>query len=148
MAGDNGVPVEAGMRIDLFDPKQHGRGRGHPSVVVPFNGGSFEVDGIQIEMRPNVEWDRDSYDWRGYERINELADQVHRDGGFGWSGDEIHIGDEILVGRDVVKLLAELNRRYGARVDAAGKPDLDAAYQQGFDAALRQVEKAIAGLGR
>src|SRR4029077_3067996 len=76
-----------------------------------------------------------------YEAIEALADTVESNGGFMWTGDNIAVGDDILVGRDVVRLLTVLWKRAGER---EGDGDsLARARKQGEEAARREVRALV-----
>lgn len=113
------------------------------SWVVPLGGGRIEDEDVTIEVSPNVEMPEDR--WRDYEAIEALADTVESNGGFMWQGDDVAVGDEILVGRDAMRLLTVLWKRAGER---EGDGDsLDRARKQGEEAARRAVRaelKAVA----
>lgn len=127
-----------GIRVDMIDTANRKR-FGHPSWVVPFGGGRVEDAGVVVEVRPNV--DMPTGQWRGYEEIEALADQVEADGGFMWQGDEIGVGDEIIVGKDALKLLSTMWERAEARnVDGEA---LAVARKQGEEAARRQVREEL-----
>lgn len=130
------------MVIDL-----NNRGGGHPTYYLPLGGGEVSYtdndQDIRIEVAPNVDMRND--EWRDHKAIFRLADLAEKAGGFMWSNDDIHIDKEILAGRDVIHLLAELNRRALERAQP-GKEGTDAAYRQGFEAARRQMEDQLRSL--
>lgn len=127
-----------GIRIDLIDTENRGR-FGHPSWVIPLGGGTVREGGVTVEVRPAVDMATDR--WRDYDAIEKLADKVERGGGFMWHGDEIHVDNEICVGRDALRLLTTLWKRAGER--EGDKNIAEAAYKQGFDAAKRELVDAV-----
>lgn len=132
-----------GIRIDLIDTENRGR-FGHPTWVLPLGGGTVREGGVIVEVRPAVDMATD--EWRSYDATEKLADQVEHGGGFMWHGDEIHIGNEIVVGRDALKLLTALWHRASER---EGDKDIAAAaYKQGFAAAKRQLVDAVTALNQ
>lgn len=109
--------------------------------TLPLGGGRIdEMDSHQlvIEVEPAVEIPRDR--WRSYDAIERLAAKVEKNGGYMHCGDAIHVGDEILVGRDAFDLLEHLNRRATAR--ERGKLD-EESYRQGYEDALRDAKAKI-----
>lgn len=130
-----------GIRIDLIDTENRGR-FGHPTWIIPLGGGTVREGGVTVEVRPAVEMATDR--WRDYAAIEKLADKVEHGGGFMWHGDEIHVENEILVGRDALRLLTALWKRAAER--EGDKDVAAAAYKQGFAAAKRQLVDAANAL--
>lgn len=130
--GDTEIPDASGIRVDLVRVPHHGQG--HPSWEIPLGGGEVKIpadelphekDGyIVIEVRPQVEMPTGH--WRDYDDLERLCIMADKQGGYMCVGDAIEIGDEILVGRDVVNFLTHALRRAHKEVaDLEGKPNYE-----------------------
>jgi hypothetical protein len=129
-----------GLTVDLIDTNDRTR-FGHPRVQLPPQGGIVREGGVTVEVRPTIPEDEIGRS-RSYDEIVALAEKAEKNGGFIRSGDEAHVGDAILAGRDLIEFLSVLWRRAEER---AG--DQSAAYRQGYEQARgelrRKVEEAL-----
>lgn len=141
------------LRVDLIDTRPGKRGVGHPSWEVNARGAKVEDDGIIVEVRPDEELaaalDANDYPTsRSYDEIVRICQQAETNGGFGRKSHEIHVGDDVLTGRDVVEFLTTMWRRASERVGA--KDAVEEALRQGYDAGLRdaaaEFRRGVAGL--
>ena len=113
--------------------------RGATRWVIPLGGGVIRQEGFTIEIHPQVELSRNR--WRTYDEVEQLAATVEKSGGYIYSGDTIHVGDEILAGRDAMELLTHLNRRANDRHTRD-----EATYEQGYADAVRDMKTAVSKL--
>lgn len=125
-----------GVTVDLIDTRDRSR-FGHPRWTLPLQGGIVRDGGVTVEVRPTIE-QADAFDWRPYNQLVGLAERAEQNGGFARSGDEIHVGEDILVGRDALEFLTVMWHRAAER---AG--DQDAAYRQGYEQGKRETRDAV-----
>ncbi len=114
--------------------------RGSKVYHLPLGGGRInEMDDhrLVVEVEPAVEMPKGQ--WRDTHSLRILATQVEKNGGYIRAGDTIHVGDEILVGRDMVDLLEELNRRANRRAEGPSEQ-----YRQGYEDGVREVKAIVA----
>lgn len=87
------------------------------------------IDVVPIFKGP----EEDVFSWRSYDEITAIAERAERDGGFarhgGPDGEEIHVGEHILVGRDALEFMVSLWRR--------------AAERQGYGRAVREARARV-----
>lgn len=117
-----------GIRVMLTDLKYTDRlGPGSPVWTIPLGGGRVQADGILVEVEPVVEMPKGR--WRDHGELDRLAAISERNGGFIRSGDAIHVGDEILVGRDAMEFVIHLNRRANQRIQDPHHADYDLGWR-------------------